>query len=86
MKKIVAVGVGLIILLFVGIYFFFPRMVFKMAEMGERYRAGLVKNEIQVDDHKIVYLEGRERANDFAVAWFRRQQRALDAVRKVPDR
>jgi abhydrolase domain-containing protein 6 len=36
----------------------FPKMVFKMAEMGERYRAGLVRNEIQVDDHKIAYLEG----------------------------
>jgi len=58
MKKIVAVGVGLIMLYVVGIYSFSPERVFKMAEMGERHIAGLVKNEIQVDDHKIVYLEG----------------------------
>jgi abhydrolase domain-containing protein 6 len=58
MKKVLAVGVGLIVLFIVGIYFLFPRMVFKMAEMGERRAAGLVKKEIQVDDHRIVYLEG----------------------------
>jgi hypothetical protein len=28
-----------------------------MAQLGERHIAGLVKKEIQVDDHKIVYLE-----------------------------
>lgn len=29
-----------------------------MAQLGERHIAGLVTKEIQVDDHKIVYLEG----------------------------
>ncbi len=29
-----------------------------MIEMGERHIAGLVKKEVQVDDHRIVYLEG----------------------------
>ncbi|MHB8770185.1 MAG: alpha/beta fold hydrolase [Syntrophales bacterium] len=29
-----------------------------MMEMGERHMAGLVKKEIPVDDHRIVYLEG----------------------------
>jgi hypothetical protein len=58
MKKIVAVGIGLIILFFAGIYFLFPEMAYKIAQLGERHIAGLVKKEIQVDDHKIVYLEG----------------------------
>ena len=58
MQKIVAIGVGLIIVYVVGIYFLFPERVFKMAQLGERHIAGLVKKEIQVDDHKIAYLEG----------------------------
>lgn len=58
MKKIIAVVVGLIILYVVGLYFLFPERVFKMAEMGERHMARLVKKEMQVDEHRIVYLEG----------------------------
>lgn len=58
MKKVVAIGIGLIILFCVGIYFLFPETVYRMAQMGERHMAGLAKKEVQVDDHRIVYLEG----------------------------
>ena len=61
MKKILAVGFGLsalFVLLFVGIYFLFPETLFKLAVKSERNSAGLIKKEIQVDDHKIAYLEG----------------------------
>jgi pimeloyl-ACP methyl ester carboxylesterase len=61
MKKILTVSFGLIavfVLLLVGIYFLFPETLFKLAVKAERNSAGLVKKEIQVDDHKIVYLEG----------------------------
>jgi abhydrolase domain-containing protein 6 len=60
MKKLVAVGIGLIILLSVGIYFIFPKIAYRMAQMGERYMAKLVKKVVQVDDHTIAYLEGGE--------------------------
>ena len=61
MRKILKVSSGLIalfVLLLVGIYFLFPQTLFKLAIKGQRQAAGLVKKEIQVDDHKIVYLEG----------------------------
>lgn len=61
MKKILTVGVGIIaflVLLLTGIYFLFPETLFKLAVNAERRSAGLIKKEIQVDDHKIVYLEG----------------------------
>ena len=61
MKKILAVGFGLIalfVLLLAGIYFLFPETLFNLALKAQRQSAGLVKKEIQVDDHKIVYLEG----------------------------
>jgi pimeloyl-ACP methyl ester carboxylesterase len=61
MRKILTVSFGLIalfVLLIVGIYFLFPETMFKLAVKAERHSAGLVKKEIQVDDHKIVYLEG----------------------------
>ena len=61
MRKILTVSFGLIalfVLLIVGIYFLFPETMFKLAVKAERHSAGLIKKEIQVDDHKIVYLEG----------------------------
>lgn len=61
MKKILAVGFGLVVLfvvLLVGTYFLFPKTVFNLALQAQRQSAGLVKKEIQVDDHKIAYLEG----------------------------
>lgn len=61
MKKILAVGSGIIALLvflLIGAYFLFPETLFKMAVKAERHSAGLVRKEIQIDDHKIVYLDG----------------------------
>jgi abhydrolase domain-containing protein 6 len=39
-------------------YFLFPESVFKLAVNAQRRSADLVKKEVQVDDHRIVYLEG----------------------------
>lgn len=58
MKKAIAVGLLVIVLLFFGSYYMFPEAMFKLAINAERNAAGLTKKGIQVDDHKIVYLEG----------------------------
>ena len=61
MKKILAVSLGIIalfVLVLVGIYFILPETLFNLAVKAGRHSAGLAKKEIQVDDHKIVYLEG----------------------------
>ena len=58
MKKILLFSIGLLVLVFVGVYFLFPEALFNLALKAGRHSAGLVKKEIQVDDHKIVYLEG----------------------------
>ncbi len=61
MKKILAAGfviIALFVFLLIGIYFLFPETLFKLAVKAGRHSAGLVKKEIQVDDHRIVYLEG----------------------------
>lgn len=61
MKKILVAGFGIIALfvfLLTGIYFLFPETLFNLAVKAGRYSAGLVKKEIQVDDHRIVYQEG----------------------------
>jgi len=58
MKKILAVSLGLLILVLGGIYFLLPETLFNLAVKAGRHYAGLARKEIQVDDHKIVYLEG----------------------------
>jgi abhydrolase domain-containing protein 6 len=61
MKKIlgyVLVVVVAIVVLLAGFYFLFPESVFKLAIDAQRHSADLIKKEVQVDDHKIVYLEG----------------------------
>lgn len=61
MRRILAAGSGIIALLallLVGAYLLFPGILFKLAVKAERLSAGLVKKEIQVDDHRIAYLEG----------------------------
>jgi len=61
MRKMLAVGFGLIavfVLLIAGIYFLFPETLFNLALQAQRHSSGLARKEIQVDDHKIVYLEG----------------------------
>jgi pimeloyl-ACP methyl ester carboxylesterase len=58
MKKAIALGFIVIIVLLVGSYYMFPEVILRLAINAERNAAGLTKKEIQVDDHKIVYLEG----------------------------
>ena len=61
MKKFLGYGlvvVVAIVVLLVAFYFLFPEAVFKLAIDAQRRSADLVKKEIQVDDHRIVYLEG----------------------------
>jgi abhydrolase domain-containing protein 6 len=57
MKTILVVGLGLLLVL-VGSYFILPETLFDLAVTAGRYSAGLTKKEIQVDSHRIVYLEG----------------------------
>jgi abhydrolase domain-containing protein 6 len=61
MKKFLLYGLGIVItivVLLTAFYFLFPESVFKMAIDAQRRSADLVKKEVQVDDHRIVYLEG----------------------------
>jgi abhydrolase domain-containing protein 6 len=61
MKKFLGYGLFIvvaIIILLALFYYLFPESVFNLAVKAQRYSAGLVKKEIQVDNHKIVYLEG----------------------------
>lgn len=57
MKKILPITLFLF-LLFIGIYLLFPETLFHLLVNVGRYSAGLTRKEIQVDDHRIVYLEG----------------------------
>jgi abhydrolase domain-containing protein 6 len=41
-------------------YFVFPETLLNLVVTAERHSVGLVRKEIQVDDHKSVYLEGGE--------------------------
>jgi len=52
------VSLGLLVLVFGGIYLLFPETLFNLVVKAGRRYAGLAKKEIQVDDHKIVYLDG----------------------------
>lgn len=47
-----------IVVLLAALYLLFPESVFNLAVDAQRRSAGLVKKEIQVDNHRIVYLEG----------------------------
>jgi abhydrolase domain-containing protein 6 len=61
MKKFLRYGLliaAAVIILLVAFYFLFPESVFKLAVDAQRRSADLVKKEVQVDDHRIVYLEG----------------------------
>ncbi|MGD1152606.1 MAG: alpha/beta hydrolase [Syntrophales bacterium] len=61
MKKVLGYGllvVVAVVVLLAEFYFLFPEAVFKFAMDAQRRSADLVKKEIQVDDHRIVYLEG----------------------------
>jgi len=61
MKKFLKYGllsVVAVVVLLAAFYFLFPESVFKLAIDAQRRSADLVKKEVQVDDHRIVYLEG----------------------------
>ena len=61
MKKILGYGllfIVAVVFLLAAFYFLFPETVFKIAVNAQRRSADLVKKEILVDDHRIVYLEG----------------------------
>jgi len=60
LKKKLAFGLLIIVLLLAAVYFLFPDILLNLARNVERRSSGLVKKEAQVDDHKIVYLEGGE--------------------------
>jgi pimeloyl-ACP methyl ester carboxylesterase len=47
-----------VVVLLAAFYFLFPEAVFTLAMDAQRRSAGLVKKEVHVDDHRIVYLEG----------------------------
>jgi abhydrolase domain-containing protein 6 len=61
MKKFLKYGslaVVAVVVLPAAFYFLFPETVFKLAINAQRGSADLVRKEVQVDDHRIVYLEG----------------------------
>ncbi len=60
MKKKLVFGLIVIVLLLAAVYFLFPEILLNLARNIERRSSGLVKKEAQVDDHRIVYLEGGE--------------------------
>lgn len=61
MKKFIKYGTIVIlavVLLLAAFYFLFPKTAFELAIDAQRRSADLVRKEVQVDDHRIVYLEG----------------------------
>jgi abhydrolase domain-containing protein 6 len=58
MKKKLTFGLIIVVLLLAAVYFLFPETLFNLALKVQRSSSGLVKKEVQVDDHKIAYLEG----------------------------
>jgi pimeloyl-ACP methyl ester carboxylesterase len=58
MKNKIVIGIMSVVALLVAIYFLFPETLFRLNGKVLRSSAGLVKKEVQVDDHQIVYLEG----------------------------
>jgi len=58
MKKAILTIVAVLLITPVVIYFAFPGILYKASLRMERKKAGLEKRMINVQDHKIVYLEG----------------------------
>jgi len=61
MKKLAKVigAIFIVIILSSGVlYFYFPGVIVKSMFSAARSSAGLIRQEIQVDDHMWVYLEG----------------------------
>ncbi len=61
MKRAVTIGAacvaGLLVVL-VAIYYLFPGVVLGVATQAARWSAGVSRAEVQVDDHRWVYLDG----------------------------
>lgn len=57
MKKIF-IALGVVLVAAVGGYYAFPEKVADVFVRYGRSQAGLVKKDIRIDDHRIVYLEG----------------------------
>jgi len=61
MKKFIKYGMIVIVvvaILLAAFYILFPKTAFELAIDAQRRSADLVRKEVQVDDHRIVYLEG----------------------------
>jgi len=58
MKKKIAIPAAVLIALAVIFYFAFPGPIYQAAIYAGRSSAGLSEKTVQVDDHRIVYLEG----------------------------
>ena len=61
MKKFIKYGMIVIVvvaILLAAFYILFPKTAFELAIDAQRRSADLVKKEVLVDDHRIVYLEG----------------------------
>jgi hypothetical protein len=59
MKKVLIALLVLIMAMVAGYYAFPERVAGYIIDLA-RSRAGLMKKEIKIDDHKVVYLEGGE--------------------------
>lgn len=59
-SKVVRVLLGglLVVVLLIGLAWWFPQVTFSLAQGWERRRAGLAETTIDVADHRIVYLAG----------------------------
>jgi abhydrolase domain-containing protein 6 len=57
-KKIIIAAVSALVLMMAVIYFAFPGVLYRGFISLDRHRAGLTEKSVQVDDHRIAYLEG----------------------------
>ncbi len=57
MKKILA-AIVIVIVILIAAYYIFPETAAGIMIDAGRWKAGLTKKEIKIDDHNIVYLEG----------------------------
>ncbi len=58
MLKKILIGLLIIGLISVAIYFFFPGVLVDLSMYAERNAAGLEVKSVQVDDHRVMYMEG----------------------------
>ncbi len=58
MKKKIGIAAAVVIAALVLLYFAFPGTVYKLAILAGQKAAGLTEKSVEVDDHRIAYLEG----------------------------